>query len=74
MPGGLGFLRLWPQEAAEVPPPKGEEKHSGCHGPEEYPRGTHTKIIVYDLACLRGALHSTHGIQQPLRHSAFLRR
>ena len=62
-PGGLDCLRLSPQEAAEVPPPKGEEKHSGCHVPEEYPGSTHAKIVVHDLAWLWDSLHGAHGIQ-----------
>ena len=61
--GASCCLRLSRQEAAEVPPPKGEEKHSGDHGPEEYPGGTHAKIIVDELAWLWGSLHGTHGIQ-----------
>ena len=61
--GASCFRRLARQEAAEVPPTKGEEKHSGCRGPEGDPCSTHTKIIVDDLAWLWGSLQGAHGIQ-----------
>ena len=50
MPGGLVLPALIASGAAEVPPTKGEEKHSGRHGPEEYPGGTHARIVAHDLA------------------------